>query len=581
MKREPGLMTRWLGGMKLRTKLIAAFLVVALVPVTAVGVYAYRFMRRSMLERVEEGMASGIRQLQIAANDKLQRYEQVLQYLMYDNQTVAAFTDVNASYYDIYYNMQEVYLPLLFTIREMNSDIGQIGVYTDNPALRPRGSEVMALSDVREIEQAQSALKKHTIIWDIVGDELVAMGAMMRLTRQAPENIAYLRVCADALLDYEPGDVDVWAIALCDGDRLMTVQTHGGLDIPQNLWTGEESGTVSVDGAKLFIVQQTLERTGWSIRFICPYDQLHIDMSGLVWMVLLAVVGSLGVLAFISVLVSRSITHRIHSLNRAMAQVERGALTERPAVQPWERDEIAEITTYFGNMMDSLNNYIEINYKNQIDLRDAELRMLQAQINPHFLYNMLSMINWMALERGEVEISEVLMQLSQFYRMMLVKRDSSVSVRDEVENITGYLELQMRLHEDSFDVELDIDEAILDYRMIGMVLQPIVENAIAHGLDVLRDRRGKLSIIGRQERDDLVFTVADNGPGMTAEQFADHLNRPSEGYGLKNVNDRLRIAFGPRWGLTMPASAEEGTVIMVRIPVRDAQTNVISDRRSM
>ena len=162
MKREPGLMARWLGGMKLRTKLIAAFLVVALVPVTAVGVYAYRFMRRSMLERVEEGMASGIRQLQIAANDKLQRYEQVLQYLMYDNQTVAAFTDVNASYYDIYYNMQEVYLPLLFTIREMNSDIGQIGVYTDNPALRPRGSEVMALSDVREIEQAQSALKQRT-----------------------------------------------------------------------------------------------------------------------------------------------------------------------------------------------------------------------------------------------------------------------------------------------------------------------------------------------------------------------------------------------------------------------------------
>ena len=579
MKRGFGWLNRLTGSMKLRTKLIFSFLVVALVPVTAVGIYAYWFMYHSMLERVEDGIASGIRQLQIAASDKLQRYEQVLQYLMYDNQTVITFTNVNASYYDIYYNMQEVYLPLLFTIREMNSDLSQIGVYTDNPVLRPRGSEVLMLSDVRAWAQVEAALKKRTIVWEIEDDELIGMGAMMRLTSHAPENIVYLRVPASMLLDYEPGNVATWAIALCHGDRPMTVQTHGDLDLPQSFWTEEVRGAVSTDGRKLFVVQQTLEQTGWSIRFICPYDELHIDMSRLVLMILLVMACSLSVLAFTSVMISNSLTRRIDTLNHAMAQVERGTLTEKPVVQPWERDEIAEITTYFGNMMDSLNNYIEINYKNQIDLRDAELRMLQAQINPHFLYNMLSMINWMALDHGEVEISEVLIDLSQFYRMML-KSDSSVSVQDEIENITGYLELQMKMHENSFDVVMDIDEEILNDRMIGMVLQPIVENAIAHGIDALRDRKGKLTITGRREEDDVVFTIQDNGPGMTEEQFADHLDHPSGGYGLKNVNDRLRIAFGAGYGLTMPVSEGEGTIIMVRIPARDANTNVMTERRS-
>ena len=577
---QPNLLARLAGGMKLHTKLIAAFLALALIPVTVVSVYAYIYMRDSMLSRVEEGIASSIRQLQITADDKLQRYEQVLFYLMYDQQAVNIFNDESLAYYDVYYNMREVYLPLLTTIKQMNSDIERIGVYTDNPVLHPRGSEVLALEEARQSPLVLAAMESHGVEWEAEDGSLTAMGQMMRVSRHSPTNIAYLRVPAMKLLDYDPGDLDAWSIALADEDGLLCVQNHGGLEsVPE---TGLPSGatTVTVDGVKLFVLRQPMAHSQWHIQFACPYDRLNIRLNSLVRMSALVIAGSLAVMAVSSLLVARSITRRVSRLNRAMAQVEAGTLTEKPTVRPWEKDEIAQLTAHFGNMLTSLEHHIEINYKNQLTLQEAEMKMLQAQINPHFLYNTLSMINWMALEHDEVEISEVLMQLSQFYRMILTFSDGEVAVRDEVENIMGYLELQGRLHEDSFDARLDVDEDILDCRMIGMVLQPIVENAIVHGLDLLRDRRGRLEVTGRRVGDELVFTIRDNGPGMTREQFEESLSRSSKGYGLKNVNDRLHIACGPEYGLVMPECVD-GTVIEVRLPAREAEPGSAGEERKI
>ena len=565
---RPGWLTRRIGGMKLSSKLIAAFLVLALVPVTVVGVYAYFYMYNSMTRRVEDGMVSSIRQLQIADDDALARYEQVLNYLMYDQQMVSIFSEESVSYYDVYYNMREVYLPLLVTIRQMNEAIEQIGVYTDNQALRPRGSEVRPLEEVRDTDQVRRAMGSRGVEWDVEGDELVAMGPMLRLTRQSPDSVAYLRLPVETLLDFDPGNVFAWGIALTDGERVLAARCFGGFELTAERWTAVETGTVANNGRPMLVICQPLKRADWRIVFVCSYDELHIDMSSLVWMILLALAGSLGAMTVISLLISRSFTRRIRTLNDAMARVEKGALMVQPAVQPWERDEIAQLTTHFGNMLASLNDYIEINYKNQIVLRDAELRMLQAQINPHFLYNSLSMINWMALEHDELEISEVLMQLSQFYRMILRFSDGNVTVQDEVENITCYLELQSRLHENSFDVRLEMAEDIRECRMIGMVLQPVVENAIVHGLDGLRNRRGILEVTGQRDGDALVFRIRDNGPGMTREQFEHSLSQSSKGYGLKNVHDRLRIAYGPGYGLTMADTPDRGTTIEFRVPVK-------------
>ena len=134
-----------------------------------------------------------------------------------------------------------------------------------------------------------------------------------------------------------------------------------------------------------------------------------------------------------------------------------------------------------------------------------------------------------------------------------------------------YLELEEKLHNDSFDVELDVPEELYPYQIIGMILQPLIENAILHGIDKLRGGRGEIRIVGRHEDDLILFTVADNGPGMTEEKFRECVSVSSHGYGLKNVNDRLTIAYGPEHTLVLLPS-EKGTTIQIRIPARTVST---------
>ena len=565
MKTYPGPLFRFLGGMKLHRKLRAVFILATLIPVLFLNAYAYLYMRSSLFRQAEEGIASGLRQLQITADDKIRRYTQVLQYAMYDQQAVNFFGNADLTYYEVYSNLQDVYLPMLVTIREMNPEITHIGVYTDNPALRKREDKIRLLSEIRQNTQVCTALRSRNVEWSVEDDQLTGMGMMMRLNRHSPENLVYLQVPADVLLDYDPGGMQCWNLAITGGDQTLFSLSAGGLETPE---AGAETGIRTADGRRLFVVRQPMQELPWSLQLVFPYDQLHIDTRPLVLMSVIVFLVCLLVMTIMSWIVTRSVTVRIRNLNDAMARVEHGTMNARPQVQPWDQDEIAEMTRHFCNMLDSLESYIDINYRNQITLQKAEMKMLQAQINPHFLYNTLSMINWMAVEHDEIEISEVLMQLSQFYRMILVLSDGEVTVRDETETIMGYLDLQARLHENAFDIHLDIHEDIMEYRMIGMVLQPIVENAIVHGLDELTERRGDLEVTGCREQDTLLFTVRDNGPGMSPEQFARSLSEESKGYGLKNVHDRLRLAYGSGYGLELDNTGSAGTCIRMRIPAQ-------------
>lgn len=289
-----------------------------------------------------------------------------------------------------------------------------------------------------------------------------------------------------------------------------------------------------------------------------------MDLTHLICFVSLAVLISLATTVLISRKVSGDITDRIEALNMSMTRVEQGNLREVP--QPWETDEIGDLTLHFSRMLNTLNRHIETDYKNQLLLRDAEIRMLQSQINPHFLYNILSMVNWMALEKEEIEISEVLMQLSEFYRMILNRGNYEVTVSAEIAHVTCYLELQARLHENSFDIVIDVPDSMMDYTILGVILQPIVENAIQHGIDVLRSKRGLMTIEGRQHGNELFFTIADNGPGMSKALFEETLGKSSKGYGLKNVNDRLKIAYGDASGLSIDETCASGTAIIVKLP---------------
>src|SRR5699024_4854886 len=201
-----------------------------------------------------------------------------------------------------------------------------------------------------------------------------------------------------------------------------------------------------------------------------------------------------------------------------------------------------------------------------LSLKEYELKALQAQINPHFLYNTLSAINWMALKGGQKEISRVTLALSAFYRTALSKGEDMVTVENCIRNMEAYLEIQLVMHDNDFTAEWDVDESIKNEKMPKLLLQPVVENALEHGLDEKEEGERKLKLSFLDMDQEMLIMVQDNGPGMDQEKADTLVTYQAQGYGLKNVNDRIRLLYGEDYAVRIFSRPGEGTKVEMRFP---------------
>lgn len=233
--------------------------------------------------------------------------------------------------------------------------------------------------------------------------------------------------------------------------------------------------------------------------------------------------------------------------------------------------ELKTLSGSFEHMSVRIKNLMDKVRNEEIALRKTELKALQSQINPHFLYNTLDSIQWMC-ERGKTEeASKMVGALARLFRISISRGHELITIKDEINHVSNYLIIQSFRYKSQFTYSFDIDESLEDYLCNKITLQPLVENAIYHGIDRLVDE-GEIKITVKQAEDDendILMTVADNGVGMTGEQCRKILSKErsdSSGIGVKNVNDRLRIYFGEKYGLTIKSELDCGTEITVRLP---------------
>lgn len=236
--------------------------------------------------------------------------------------------------------------------------------------------------------------------------------------------------------------------------------------------------------------------------------------------------------------------------------------------------EIAELSGSVNDMTVHLEAMVKKIKEDESKMRHAELRLLQEQINPHFLYNTLDTIVWLIESDSTDEAVDMVVSLSQFFRLVLSHGAEFISIRDEEQHIKSYLKIQQARYHDILDYEIDIDPAIYPYQILKLTLQPLVENALYHGIKYKR-AMGKILITGRMEERRIILTVQDNGVGMEPEKLA-HLRREIErpckdtegGFGLANVNERIRMYFGNYYGMEIDSVQGEGTTVTVTIPAR-------------
>lgn len=325
----------------------------------------------------------------------------------------------------------------------------------------------------------------------------------------------------------------------------------------------------SYEENSLIYTIRTRKGSSWRIVAVSFVDELIegrlkdclILLAGLLLIVLAATIVS-------SVVLSRYISRPIHSLNKAMGEFEANA--EGFSYEPvYGSLEVTSLSNAFGHLVIKIQELMNQVRNEEIVLRKTELRALQAQINPHFLYNTLDSIAWMCEEGRTKDAVEMVNALARLFRISISKGHELIPVEKEVEHAKSYLQIQKFRYKNQFQYSFDVQESCLHYYCNKITLQPIIENAIYHGLNRMIDE-GFIEIKIFEDGGDVVFTVEDNGVGMTKEQCESILHKEVKGQtggiGIKNVNDRVKIYFGEQYGMKIESELDEGTKVSIRMP---------------
>ncbi|WP_110930424.1 sensor histidine kinase [Paenibacillus bouchesdurhonensis] len=338
---------------------------------------------------------------------------------------------------------------------------------------------------------------------------------------------------------------------------------------------------VSINGAKLLVTYSTMDSLGWRIFYTVPFAFLTNELSTIKEFVLILIVVCL-ILSLPIMLVSTIfLTAPIKTLQRSMKRFQNGNFKERVDIK--YRDEIGELGRGFNSMVSRISTLVNDVYMLKISEKEAELKALQAQINPHFLYNMLDTIFWEAQTSENKKISDMIISLSRLFRLNLNRGSSLTSVAKEKELIGHYLALQRMRFEEKLHYQIEIPTELDQYVILKLILQPFIENAITHGIEK-RHEGGIVKVSCHLADNNLEFIIEDNGVGMDEStiykimdyvpQSNSNLSSDTSGYGIHNVFSRLKHFYNDQFTLRIESQIGVGTKVFLRVPLKQERVNI-------
>ncbi len=312
----------------------------------------------------------------------------------------------------------------------------------------------------------------------------------------------------------------------------------------------------------------SVEGSDWRAVGVSYVDELvNRNVNDMIRLSCLLAVVVLGAALLTSWLLFRFLGRPLRGLASAMESFESDA--DHFAYKPvGGTREVQELSDSFEHMVLRIQELMTTVREEEINLRKTELKALQAQINPHFLYNTLDSIAWMCEQGRNADAVRMVHALARLFRISISRGHELIPIAKEIEHAESYLQIQMYRYKNQFTYDFDVDPDCLGYYCNKITLQPIIENSINHGLDLMVDE-GRIDVLVRQDGDDIVFSVRDNGVGMSGEQIEaimQHGPTDRTGIGIKNVNDRLKIYFGKSYGLHITSEPDVGTCVEIRMP---------------
>ena len=567
----------WFRNLRLRNKFFMIFLIVSFIPLSALIYYSYSSTRATITEQTYAALSGTLDQINTNIENRLGYYDQLSNIFYMDAQLRNYLSNdyEQAFYYlDAFRYINRTMSSMLIS----NANIQGITVYIDNKTLYSDKQFVKYTEELPETAKraALEAAGKpaYTQIDDPQTGEstvtLVRSFSYFSLTH--PYGILAISIDDEeiySLIEKESGNKSVYIIdasgrVVSTGDSGMKGRAlYEAFPIRDRLEPSGGNFDARIDGQERFFTYKKLSN-GWTTVITVPYDELLANANNatkrIAW-ISAALIAAAALLIFVT---ARVITKRIEGLLQQIRKVERGVFQVR--LKPMGDDEIGQLAFAFEKMAFRIQELIDEVYVKEIAVKESELTTLQAQINPHFLYNTLSSISALAVKEGSMQVYRMVNHLSKYYRISLNKGKRVILLEQEIQLVKNYVSIQEIRFRGRLRMHYDLDESLFHRTVIKLLLQPFVENCIHHA--IWNEDAINIVVKLKAQDEDILLQVIDDGLGMTREQLAQAFNKANNlsGYGIKNVDDRIKLAYGERYGVELYSRLGIGTSVTVRIP---------------
>lgn len=555
---------------KLKYKLGLIYLVTSILPIMVLFSFSYFQIKKMLMEKDTKTIQTFLYQSTEVVDNQIQIYDNLSNYISF-NETISRIVSYDyKSNYEMYNQFVNIMDPMLASLKYFHNDVNKVTIYTDKDI--KHDETIAPISEISGKWWFNDACNKSDLEWYADNDSKILFSArkMPMLDKSNMLGILYIGVDYNKVFDtYTQNIDDNYGVFVTDENGNVIYEYSKFQDEFQDMQLDYGQLANTGNNSKYLIINEKSDSTNWTAWMYKPKSLVIQSVQPMMTMMLVTFILSISAATMAILSLSKLVTKRIGKLKDNMKEVEKGNFVIW--VKKGQNDEIGELIDGFGNMIVRIQNLISEVYEAKINQKEYEMRALRAQINPHFLYNSLSLINWKALELGENDISQITLALSNYYRTSLNKGGNTLSLEMELSNVKSYLQIQSMMHDNNFDIEINVEEQILQCETLNLLLQPLVENAINHGIDLKLEGRGKITITGKLQDGLVYLKIEDNGVGMDQETLKNYLNQNSSGYGAKNVNQRIILYYGEAYEMKVESGVNQGTQITIVFPARKYQ----------
>lgn len=572
-------------------KFLLTYCILILVPLTTLFGYTYTKMSQIIESNILESTKQAFDQSIDFLTYKIYRIFDISNSLAID-ENITNILRNDPYYYLLSKQIADLaYLRLFLSAYENDSDVSNISLYVNNNFIYSNDNKNIFSMDSLENSKAINIINSTNsrFVWGPSNyfnnynesSDYLSLFKTVKSPDNFSEDIGYLRLNFNKTLIEDiinkinslPNTISYVinseGIIICSSENTDNIEFITDLDKIQNYSNTNNFITTSHNLEKFYIKSSSINKTDWNLVTILPEASViaEINSQRIYLSLILIICGGTSIaLAFYFV---NSINKRLSKVISGMHSVQSGNLEHY--IENDSNDELGELIDSYNYMVGKMSILIEDQYKLGKSVKNAELKALQSQINPHFLYNTLDMINWMSYKKMNKEISVAVNTLAKFYKLSLNKGKDLVSIKDELQHSNLYVNIQNMRYNDRISLRINVDEEVSTYLIPKITLQPILENAINHGILGKGEGNGIISILGYSTNSDIVLIIADDGIGIKEDKL--HLllsnnlsSAKGSGYGLKNINKRIKLLYGENYGLSFQSNYGHGTKVTIKIP---------------